>query len=342
MLSNNILPEKSASRDCERFIDDFGNIENLKCSICLMIPYFEDAIEHKDCAHVFCSECLGSLKKSECPLCGFPMSSNRKIIQDNIFIYRLMKSFRTKCDRIECKKVVEWGNLTKHLASECDFGMVECKLGCGKQVLRKDEASHQEECDKRKIQCDFCQNQILFCEKKTHLEAICLKSPFMKFTCKFVEFGCLEKYEKNHEEEHLKQEQWRHMTMMMEGFTDKIKKLQKENEFLKERIDILEGKNKKKDVDLWEANDKIESENLLEKDYLCVVCGEKAKYLCCNRENAKDVYKNVCNYLCCEKHTSHNSDECKKQGRECAGASHNCDMNTKFCGLVSLFGVHQK
>lgn len=345
LLENPVYP----SRDPELFLDEFGNLENLKCSVCLMVPHFEDAIEHKDCAHVFCSECLSSLKNPECPLCGFPMSSNRKIVQENIFIYRIMKTLRTRCDRKECDKVVDWSSLPKHLFTDCEFGHIVCKFGCGDKVLRKYESVHLEHCLKRKVICQYCHESILFSEQDKHIHEECMDSPFMLFPCKYSKFGCKAQYQHSEEEEHMQKEQWRHMNMMLEGFSLKIDQLEKENQQLKNRLEILEKKPKKKSIDLLGTMEnsiheevKNQNENLLEKDFVCVVCGEKAMYLCCNRENAKNVYKQACNYMCCEKHTSHNSDDCRRQGRQCEGVNHNCDINPKFCGLISLFGTQQK
>ena len=237
-----------SSRDPELFLNEFGNIENLKCSICLQIPHPDDAIEHKSCAHVFCSLCISNLLNSQCPICQEPQTvgSNRKIQQENLFVYRLMKSFKTKCDFKECVKVMEWRDLDKHLLDECEYFQIECIWKCGVKMIRKEIFRHQEECDLRMRKCQFCLDTILFKDRKLHEENECEQCPFRVHQCKYAIHGCKAKFEKKNEELHMKEAYCQHLDMISIYFFTRIKSLEIENQVLKEKMKIIENNQKPK------------------------------------------------------------------------------------------------
>lgn len=345
----------SKARETDLFLDEFKNICSLKCAICLSIPHYDDAIEHKNCGHIFCSICISNIKKNECPLCKFPLETNRKIKEENLFLYRFIKSLLTKCDHEECTEIFAWESLEKHLQSECDYSLKQCKFGCGSIFLKKQESEHLTICLLKPVSCEYCSEEILAKDLKFHQENVCVSSPLKRIPCKFSAFGCEDKYTKDQEEEHMKINYLIHLEIVAK----QTQVVMKENEELKKKIQKLEEHNKAKEINLLfdeeekknkgnrEINvlDAFETQEESKKEIkknLCVVCKKKAIYLCCNRPNATKTYTDVCFYMSCQDHNHHNSEQCVKQGRSCSRVSHNCETNSTYCGLISQFGNTQK
>lgn len=279
----------------------------------------------------------------------------RKIKEENLLLYRFIKSLPTKCDHEDCTQIFPWESLEKHLKSDCDYSLKQCNFGCGSTFLKKEEIEHYNACLLKPVSCEYCSKKILTKDLKFHQENVCLLSPLIKILCKFSPFGCENKYTKDQEEEHMKN----HYLIHLELVAKKTLLVMKENEELKEKLKEVEKFNKKKEINLLsdeedkknkgnrEINvlDAFENQEESKKEInenLCVVCKKKAIYLCCNKENATKTYINICFYMSCQDHHYHRSEQCKVEGRSCSGADHDCESNSTYCGLISKFGNKQK
>ena len=163
-------------------------------------------------------------------------------------------------------------SLTEHLDT-CPLQSVQCSNDCGVEVLRKDLDSHfKEDCQKRKIPCQFCDTVNTFeeimgkhldvcghvpldCPNKCSDEKILrqdlpdhiVKScPLHKVGCEFAHVGCSERFCRKDRADHMAHSQTDHLSLVMTHLVlqeKSHKDLQSSHELLKEKYAALECQN---------------------------------------------------------------------------------------------------
>ncbi|XP_040355706.2 TNF receptor-associated factor 6-B [Ixodes scapularis] len=113
-------------------------------------------------------------------------------------------------------------NLQHHLDTECQKRVVLC--GACNSMMRYDECGeHREQCEKKKLACEYCKLELKGDnEKNEHLE-ICEDA---SIECAFKEFGCSEKAPRKEMQEHKKDPQNALLNQVMFKAIDTISELQ--------------------------------------------------------------------------------------------------------------------
>ncbi|XP_065846661.1 TNF receptor-associated factor 6-like [Oscarella lobularis] len=134
------------------------------------------------CGHHFCGACLEPLKKDKdsfsCPLCRAELTSVR-VFPDNA-IKRHVMSLKVKCDEHEsgCEWQGELRQLDDH-PDHCQFVLLSCSLGCGKNAMRRDMDNHVKMCPRREVPCQHCNGKFEHQHMEEHYDNDCPQFPMM-------------------------------------------------------------------------------------------------------------------------------------------------------------------
>jgi hypothetical protein len=233
------------------------------CPICLGI------LQHvvvDCCGHAFCKTCLITSMKhgNKCP------STNLKWVFKTVapmpILQNLLNSLKIRCIFKEksCAWTGSMEQLKNHITKDCVSVRVQCKnSGCKVFEERGRMNDHEKGCQFQKLSCKSCDVRLrrkdyqyheqYICPEKTvscpencgqhmarknytkHLEEEC---PNSKITCQFSSMGCKSEVSRKSYQDHLKDDNIRHQTLMLSIVTElqgKVKKLETENEKLKAR-----------------------------------------------------------------------------------------------------------
>ncbi|KAH3862883.1 TNF receptor-associated factor 6-like [Dreissena polymorpha] len=212
------------------------------CPICLVV--MRDAVQ-TTCGHRFCRECIVQVASRSHPKCKCPVDNTWFNIQQEMFpdvaVQREILSLEVKCDQVSagCPWHGELRDLQNHLLG-CGFIEVECEFGCSRQkVLRCELDRHQENCDRRPVTCEHCndsmpcieltRHQLLDCKKlplgctqcgqcgiqrggiQRHLDLDCPKA---MVPCPYLKYGCTHKGKRDEISNHEKMASEKHLAML--------------------------------------------------------------------------------------------------------------------------------
>lgn len=202
----------------------FEELERLDmiCSICLNV-FLNPVQSHNDdedpCGHVFCKSCISQWlqKNSHCPICCSPLRIEQLLIDGRV--KRKISQLSVIChidasicnSKGELGKAQLWwkkhdkvckyknilcpicaiqqtrGKLVQHLSNDCENVFIECKLGCGEAIKRKNIDKHDKECSSGFTSCEYCHDPVLKSNLVHHEKRICPKA---KINCKYSLLGC--------------------------------------------------------------------------------------------------------------------------------------------------------
>lgn len=132
------------------------------CTICAEVSYPTSTTRCGDNSHIFCTECISKWLKENatCPNC----KHKNPAIEENIFVQKMITSKKVKCLNEGCNFTNVYSDLLKH---ECPFEKLHCENeGCNDMIPRREMKSHQQKCVFRLVLCDYCNEEIIFKDKK--------------------------------------------------------------------------------------------------------------------------------------------------------------------------------
>ena len=217
----------------------------LRCILCRLPsrdPYLSDC-----CGNIFCSSCLqasfqgGSGKSSQgCPnpKCPSPRtftSFRNKQVDRNVNDLKVYCTNRHK----GCTWQDKVGEISAHLARNCQYEDVECTNHCGQMVQRQHFSRHiSSECQHRSTKCKYCRAEgqniyILGQHKQTcpkypvacpngckvtdllqeGLDAHRQVCPNELVLCEYFNEGCTEKVVRQNQSKHNKEHMEKHLTL---------------------------------------------------------------------------------------------------------------------------------
>ena len=138
--------------------------ENLHCVICTEV--LKDPVQCRRNEHHFCRNCIAEhLKHSpKCPICQDPLTVET-LAKPQRFLANTLACLKISCDNSNrgCRKVVELGSLTTHVAS-CEFSPMPCSNDqCEEIISRHDKEIHENKVsDFRQVKCDYCDQMVLY------------------------------------------------------------------------------------------------------------------------------------------------------------------------------------
>jgi len=205
---------KTSSINKDRLVDLNNEIVSFlynytKCNKCFGIPIVPYCYS-KDDSVIFCLSCLENEKDFE------KLNVKRENIP-NFILKSLQEKIKFKCQNysLGCKYVIGFDKAIDLFAHEssCDFTLIKClNQDCKDMVMKKELNNHLDQCQFHSI-CKRCED----CEKK-NLKVTCAKN-------------CVS-------EQHNK-------TREKEVSDENIKRLREENDYLKEKINVIESQNQK-------------------------------------------------------------------------------------------------
>ncbi|XP_078371051.1 TNF receptor-associated factor 6-like isoform X1 [Oculina patagonica] len=158
------------------FVDEVS--ENQKCPVCLL-P-MRDAVQTTECGHRFCKDCLYGILRNNHPVCP---NDRREIRKEGGYYPDKAWARDILGLRIKCKQNAtgcDWIGELRHAEDHkngCPYEDEEC-LACGGSIQRRLlEKHHDEECPKRIIECEHCQDEFTFVQKQEHESNYCRRFP---------------------------------------------------------------------------------------------------------------------------------------------------------------------
>lgn len=141
---------------------------DLVCAICQCV--IAEPTEIMRCRHVFCRGCIRawlSRGAHSCPSCRSTVTENdlqsALPILCNV-IGRLLMSCINRAAGCKVRLAVE--RLDVHLRNDCRYVTIKCH--CGTDVMRFEQAQHEQRCT-RKVKCRrVCQMDVSACDLETH------------------------------------------------------------------------------------------------------------------------------------------------------------------------------
>jgi len=240
------------------------------------------------CSHRFCRNCISIWLESHsnCPVCK--CDSRIQDIKSDDGVWRIIKSFKTRCGNQQCKWEGRYSERQNHIEKYCEFQQICCDYDCGSYMMRKELDEHKKICDNRRITCkdcgleirkikweqheNECLNKIIICTNNCgkmfarrflddHLEKEC---ELRNINCKYFVTGCTFKGKQQELLEHYKNNTEMHLDMTFKAFlnlkehADYLEGLQNENHFIPKIANESSSSNSSKDV--------ICEKNIIEED----------------------------------------------------------------------------
>ena len=132
--------------------------QTLHCIICTNV--IKDSVMCPQNEHLFCRACITRhlMNSQTCPTCMQPLTVDT-LRQSSRSIRNLLAELKIRCEFFDrgCGKIVELGDLERHVA-DCGFAPAVCSNeGCQLEVNKQDLLHHETSvCELRKVQCHNC------------------------------------------------------------------------------------------------------------------------------------------------------------------------------------------
>lgn len=68
----------------------------------------------------------------------------------------------------QCKDMIPYSKMKMHIKEFCGMTQIECPRGCGINYARKEQVSHETQCEQVIVTCDICQHQCIRGEMAAH------------------------------------------------------------------------------------------------------------------------------------------------------------------------------
>ena len=167
------------------------------------------------------------------------------------------------CDLVGCDTKITREEIELHLKHDCVMVQEMCKLGCGVELTRDKLGIHEKDnCVQRKIQCEHCSIDLIFCDNSKHLEKCpemkvlcglcgvekCRKDMIQHFkddcpekmlVCPFVKYKCLTRMKRKDIDKHLEEKETKHLGLKLNAMEDFITKQSEINKKQSEEINKL-------------------------------------------------------------------------------------------------------
>jgi len=160
------------------------------CSLCSHLVW--NAIQ-TPCKHLFCSPCIQNwlVENSSCPVDQVAVNQDQlQALSSNDLGLQLLGDQIIYCPHHRekgCDWTGHYSDAHNHLATSCGYEEVHCRNQPCKSVMRRSEQkNHEEKCDFRLIDCEFCQQNFMFNQTKQHVDVDC---PDIPVQCPEAECG---------------------------------------------------------------------------------------------------------------------------------------------------------
>ena len=176
LLSRSILPflyHSSFSTmpfDVDDWVVDQVIKDSLSCSICSSLLY--QPVNLSTCCHTYCLHCLQELvrvfHRSSCPQCNTRLSTTIQSILSTVDCINGFCNEQLRKVEVSCPHCKRWKDILgvdrakaiKH-HNECGEVLVQCQVGCGQSLLRRQLDFHEnDQCPRRLVTCNRCQQQL--------------------------------------------------------------------------------------------------------------------------------------------------------------------------------------
>ena len=131
--------------------------QSLHCCICINVIK-DPAMCHNE--HIFCRTCITRhlMYSQTCPTCMQPLTVET-LRQAPRTVTNLLSELKIRCEFVDrgCGKIVDLGDLERHVA-DCGFAPAVCSNeGCQLEVNKQDLLHHETAvCELRRVQCHSC------------------------------------------------------------------------------------------------------------------------------------------------------------------------------------------
>ena len=174
--------------------------------------------------------------------------------------YDVCPKMEVSCDLVGCDKKITREEMKLHLKYDCGMVQETCKLGCGEELTRNKLRIHEKEnCPQRKIRCEYCFIEVLFCDKSKHLKEcpemkvlcdLCSVEKYRKdmtqhleddcpekmLDCPFVKYKCLARMKRKDIAKHLEEKETKHLGLKITAMEDLINEQSEINKKQSEEI----------------------------------------------------------------------------------------------------------
>ena len=132
--------------------------QSFHCIVCTNV--IKDPVMCPQNEHLFCRACITAhlMYSQTCPTCMQPLTVDT-LSQASRGIRNLLAELKIRCDFFDrgCRKIVDLGDLERHVA-DCGFAPAVCSNeGCQLEVNKQDLLHHETAlCERRRVQCHSC------------------------------------------------------------------------------------------------------------------------------------------------------------------------------------------
>jgi hypothetical protein len=131
------------------------------------------------CGHSFCFSCSDILLKNykSCPFSNKQLKNN--LLIRNSVVNNILDKQIVYCSNkhLNCEWSGKLSTRKDHILFECQKAKISCRFNCGNFFERELLKKHEESCDLRMEQCQFCETLIKSFELKQHYENSCFNYP---------------------------------------------------------------------------------------------------------------------------------------------------------------------
>ena len=135
---------------------------NYICLICTLVS--RDPHQVSCCYNIYCKSCLDKHRNKSswngtfsCPACRRLLDS-KSYFKDGR-LEREIKALKVQCTiDEECDWKGTISDIEAHVVA-CPYRMVDCSLGCGEKIDRREMEAHVKDCPKRIVSCQYCKDE---------------------------------------------------------------------------------------------------------------------------------------------------------------------------------------
>ncbi|XP_003383554.1 PREDICTED: TNF receptor-associated factor 4-like [Amphimedon queenslandica] len=131
------------------------------CLICTLVS--RDPHQVSCCYNIYCKSCLDKHRKKSSRNGRFSCPACRKLLDLRSYfkdgrMEREIKGLKVRCTIEECDWKGTISDIEAHVVA-CPYRMVDCSLGCGEKIDRREMEAHLKDCPKRIVSCQYCKDE---------------------------------------------------------------------------------------------------------------------------------------------------------------------------------------
>lgn len=139
-------------------------LSDFLCTVCHEIPF--DPLLCNKCNKNYCRNCIIRTQGEVCVNCKTKCKYSEGLKFYNLFFKK--QDFQCPHSKSGCSERFRYGQILFDHVNNCNYAKYACV--CGRDIFIKERQTHDEVCERKKVECDLCLKLFLRYELKSHMK----------------------------------------------------------------------------------------------------------------------------------------------------------------------------